>query len=226
MAKLVVGLFDTVDQANHVVAELEARGFRREDINLVGGGKQRIEVVSGAGEGAAIGGGLGLVAGLAALAIPGVGPVIAAGPVAVALTGAGFGAAAGGLLGALNNMGIPEEDAPAFLEGIKRGAALVSLRADSDDDAERAADVMDDNGSLDIDERRGQWIESHLDAVDPDPAAGALQVERRAADREPLQQESSPFEEAVYEFSETVDEPVVHKRTRVAEEIVVRREPR
>jgi hypothetical protein len=68
---------------------------------------------------------LGLVAGLAALAIPGVGPIIAAGPIFTALTGAGIGAAAGGLIGALANTGMPEEDARIYAEEVRRGGVLV-----------------------------------------------------------------------------------------------------
>ena len=54
-----------------------------------------------------VGGGLGWLAGIGALAIPGLGPFIAAGPIMAALAGAGVGGAVGGLTGALVGMGIP-----------------------------------------------------------------------------------------------------------------------
>jgi len=105
----VVGYFRDMTAANDAVQRLVDFGVPRNDISVVAsrqdaeqvGGKYA-EQTSGTGEvgrdvgkGAAIGGGLGLIAGLVALAIPGVGPVIAAGPIAAALTGLGVGAAAG-----------------------------------------------------------------------------------------------------------------------------------
>ena len=127
------------------------------------------EAAEGAGAGATAGtilGGLtGLLVGLGALVIPGVGPVIAAGTIATALgsaaLGAGIGAASGGLLGALVGAGIPEEDANVYAEGIRRGGALLTVQAD-DANAERAADIMDQFGVVDIDQRgqdyrQGGW---------------------------------------------------------------------
>ena len=111
MAKTVVGLFRSVSDAQTVVSELVSAGFDRNDISVLAksegdhdteyhterGSTDKGDVaggaMKGAGTGAAIGGGFGLIAGLASLAIPGFGPVIAAGPLAAALTGAGIGAA-------------------------------------------------------------------------------------------------------------------------------------
>jgi hypothetical protein len=63
--------------------------------------------VTGAGTGGVIGGALGWVAGIGALAIPGVGPFIAAGPIMAALSGAAVGAAAGGIAGGADRSGHP-----------------------------------------------------------------------------------------------------------------------
>jgi hypothetical protein len=62
---------------------------------------------TGVATGGVVGGTLGLLAGIGALAIPGVGPLIAAGPIMGALAGMGVGGAVGGLIGALVGMGIP-----------------------------------------------------------------------------------------------------------------------
>ncbi len=85
---------------------------------------------AGASAGTLIGGGLGLLTGLGLLAIPGVGPVVAAGWLVATITGAGIGAAGGGLLGSLVGAGVPEDQAHAYTEGVRRGGTLVTVRAD------------------------------------------------------------------------------------------------
>jgi len=80
--------------------------------------------------GAGLGGIAGLLAGIAALAVPGVGPILAAGPLAVALGGMLAGGAAGGIIGALSTEGIPEEYARQYAASIQEGHTLVSVRTD------------------------------------------------------------------------------------------------
>ena len=139
--RTVVGLFDDFESAQRAAANLERAGIPRDEISIVAGnesgkykdyasgtGEVGKGVAGGAGAGAAIGGGLGLIAGLMALAIPGFGPVIAAGPIAAALTGAGIGAAAGGLIGGLTKAGVSEQDAEYYAEGVRRGGVLVTVR--------------------------------------------------------------------------------------------------
>src|SRR4029079_9382938 len=92
------------------------------------------------------------------LAIPGIGPIIAAGPIVSLLTGAGVGAVAGGLIGGLTDVGVSESDAEYYAEAVRRGGALVTVRAD-DARAERAADVMRAHGAVDIERRAEQWRE-------------------------------------------------------------------
>src|SRR5687768_12987303 len=161
MAKTVVGLFDSFEQAQNVVQELANNGFQHADISLIANdargeyakyrqvGSTESAAAEGAGAGAVgggvLGGVLGLLVGVGALAIPGIGPVLAAGPLAAALgtagasalVGAGIGAAAGGIIGALVGAGIPEEDAGFYAEGVRRGGTLVLVKA-SDDMANRA----------------------------------------------------------------------------------------
>src|SRR5690606_27549025 len=106
--------------------------------------------------GGVIGGTAGLVAGMASLAIPGLGPIIAAGPIAAALTGAGVGAVAGGIIGALTNLGVHEDDAHYYAESVRRGGALVLVRAE-DARAQLAADIMQQHNAVDIDQRAAEW---------------------------------------------------------------------
>jgi uncharacterized protein (TIGR02271 family) len=170
--KTVVGFFNDMSYTDSVVQDLEKAGIRRDQISVVAGdsgekykdyasgpGTVGSETASGAGTGAAIGGGLGLIAGLAALAIPGFGPVIAVGPIAAALTGAGVGAAAGGVIGGLTHMGISHEDAQYYAEGIRRGGVVVSVETEDDTMANRAADIMDDHGAEDIEQHAAEWKE-------------------------------------------------------------------
>jgi uncharacterized protein (TIGR02271 family) len=118
------------------------------------------DVSDGAGTGATVGtlagGGAGLLAGLGMLAIPGLGPVVAAGWLVSTLVGAGAGAAVGGITGALVDAGVDENDAHAYAEGIRRGGALVTVRA-SDAEVDRIVDILDDEGTVDFDDRETTW---------------------------------------------------------------------
>ena len=171
MAKTVVGLMETPGAAESVVRELTgncrcsrseiglmASGIRSEVAGGAGTTVQSESDVSaeglkGAGTGAAIGGALGLVEGIASLTIPGLGPLIAAGPIAAALAGVGIGAAAGGLIGALVQLGVPEEDAQYYAEAVRRGGTLITVHTDSDAVADCAVEVMQRHGASDIEER-------------------------------------------------------------------------
>jgi uncharacterized protein (TIGR02271 family) len=81
---------------------------------------------------------------------------VAAGWLVSTLTGAGLGAVAGaaigGLAGALVEMGVPEEEAGYYAEGVRRGGTLVTVRAD-DDRAERIANMLDQEGAVNIRQR-------------------------------------------------------------------------
>jgi uncharacterized protein (TIGR02271 family) len=120
-------------------------------------GHEQIEdMAKGAGTGALFGGLAGLLVGLTALAIPGLGPVIASGPLAAAIAGAGIGATAGGLISGLTRLGVPEQDANYFAEGVRRGGTLVSVNA-SDEMANEAVAVMKHHGAVEIDKRAAEW---------------------------------------------------------------------
>ena len=212
MAKTVVGLFDTTQEAQSVIQDLVNHNFNRNNISLVandpngehmqhnsnlprvpGDAAQAAgDVAHNAGEHAAnaaggavggavtggiLGGGLGLVLGLlGAVAIPVVGPIIAAGPIAAALTGAGIGAVAGGLLGVLTHLGVPEEDANYYAEGVHRGGTLLMVNA-PEDQAQTAYDIMQQHGAVDIEERGSQYKQSGWSGYNPDaPMNAANQV--------------------------------------------------
>jgi hypothetical protein len=105
---------------------------------------------TGVTAGGAIGGTLGLLAGIGALAIPGVGPLIAAGPIMGALAGVGVGGAVGGLIGALVGMGIPEYEAKRYEGRIKDGGVLLSAHCDTSEEIDRAKEILKATGAQDI----------------------------------------------------------------------------
>ena len=210
--KTVVGLFDDFEGAHRAARDLENAGIPREDISVVAGnesgrytdyasgtGEVGKHVASGAGAGAAIGGGLGLIAGLTALAIPGFGPVIAAGPIAAALTGAGIGAATGGLIGGLRDAGVHDTDAEYYAEGIRRGGVLVTVRT-SPQLADKAATLLDDAGAVDVDKKSAEWRNSGWNP-------GNLEVGKREVGRRGVRVYSpsnmEPFKEGSIELTET-----------------------
>ena len=117
----VFGIYPSSTSVERAVDMLREAGFRSTDISVlfpenVGtkdfahekGTKAPEGAATGAGGGAVLGGTLGWLAGIGALAIPGLGPFIAAGPIMAALAGAGVGGAIGGLTDALVGMGIAE----------------------------------------------------------------------------------------------------------------------
>src|SRR5687767_8579586 len=136
------------------VPALQNAGFRNEDISVLfpenegtkdfaheKGTKAPEGAATGAGTGALAGGVLGWLAGIGALAIPGLGPFIAAGPIMALLSGVGVGAAVGGIAGALVGMGIPEYEAKRNEGLIKGGRILLSVHSDRHDWTKRAKEL-------------------------------------------------------------------------------------
>jgi len=178
MNKTITAFFENYEDASEAVSRLEAAGVPHRDISLVANNEgerysshatrtfddtdhhEDTHADDGAGTGATVGtlagGGAGLLAGLGMLAIPGLGPVVAAGWLVTTLVGAGAGAALGGLTGALVGAGVPEHDAHAYAEGVRRGGALVTVRA-SEDEVNRIVDILDDEGTVDFDDRQNTW---------------------------------------------------------------------
>src|ERR1700731_2489723 len=161
--KAVFGIYATRRQVESAVDELKAQGFRNTDISVlfpenVGtkdfahekGTKAPEGVAAGATSGAVVGGALGWLAGIGALAIPGLGPFIAAGPIMGALSGAGAGGLVGGMVGALVGMGVPEYEAKRYEGLIKEGRILTSVHCDNADWVKRAKEILQRTGAEDI----------------------------------------------------------------------------
>src|SRR5437016_5138980 len=133
----VFGIYLSYETVERAVDALRVAGFRNTDISVlfpenVGtkdfahekGTKAPEGATAGAGTGAVVGGTLGWLTGIGALAIPGLGPFIAAGPIMAALTGVGVGGAVGGITGALIGLGIPEYEATRYQGRVTKGGIL------------------------------------------------------------------------------------------------------
>jgi len=180
MSTIVTRLYDSFEQAENAVRDLELAGIPESDISLVShrfaahGVKgapadlrepEDMTAAQAAGRDAAAAGSFGgilgatggVLAGLGLLAIPGIGPVVAAGWLASAAAGAVaggvIGAGAGGIVGALSNAGVSREEAEFYAESVRRGGTLVSAKV-PDDMAQTAQRVLADSGSVDAVERR------------------------------------------------------------------------
>jgi mannose-6-phosphate isomerase-like protein (cupin superfamily)/uncharacterized membrane protein len=167
MAKTIVGLFDDFTAATLTVPDLIRAGIPREHISVVANdtkgeflnfqpADEPTATVTGAGAGAAVGGLGGLLIGLGALAIPGIGPLIAAGPIATTIAGVTVGAAAGSLIGAFHEVGVPESDARYYIEGIRRGGTVLTATVD-DAQVDEAMAILRQHKVVNIEERAAQW---------------------------------------------------------------------
>jgi hypothetical protein len=161
--KSVFCITNSRDQAALIVDHLRIAGFSNNDISALFPDKATSRdfahekntkapegAAAGVGTGGLLGGALGWLAGIGALAIPGVGPLIAAGPIVAALSGAAVGAAVGGITGALIGMGIPEYEAKRYEGKVKAGNILISVHVDSSDEAKRAKEIFEAAGAQDI----------------------------------------------------------------------------
>ncbi len=157
------GIFANRAAAETAVDRLVAAGFAHRDVSVMMSDKGGTEdfaaekhtkapegTTTGVTLGGVTGGTLGLLAGLGALAIPGVGPLIAAGPIMGALAGLGVGGAVGGLVGALVGLGIPEYEAQRYEGRVKEGGVLVSVHCESSVEASRAKEILRSAGGEDV----------------------------------------------------------------------------
>src|SRR5271154_1899897 len=151
----VFGIYRDRSSAEEAVDALRGAGFRNSDVSAllpdnVGtkdfahekNTKAPEGTTTGAATGGLLGGALGWLAGIGALAIPGVGPLIAAGPIVGALAGVGVGGAVGGFIGALVGMGIPEYEAKRYDGRIKQGGVLLSVHCNTSEWVKRAKDIL------------------------------------------------------------------------------------
>jgi hypothetical protein len=161
--KVVIGIYKTRNEVEEAIRTLKVEGFETSDISALlpdtdvsqkfaysKGSKAPEGAATGAGTGAVIGGAMGLLAGIGALSIPGVGAFIAAGPLMATMAGMGMGGAIGGIAGSLIGLGMPEYEAKRYEGFVKNGGILLSVHADSSEEILKAKNCLEKTGAVDI----------------------------------------------------------------------------
>jgi hypothetical protein len=177
--KAVFGIAKSESQAIAIADSLKTAGFTENDVSVLLPDKKGSRdfaheqhtkapegAATGASGGAILGGALGWMVGIGALAIPGLGPFIAAGPIMAALAGAAGGAAAGGLTGALIGMGIPEYEAKRYEGKVKDGNILLSIHTEDSKERDRAKKILENGGAEDISYTREASVPKEQKAAD------------------------------------------------------------
>jgi len=159
----VFGIYDHRQAVEECVTLLKNAGFRNTDVSILfsenAGSKDLATekatklpegATAGASTGAVLGGVLGWLAGIGAMAIPGIGPLVAAGPIVAALAGMGAGGAVGGVTGGLIGVGIPEYEAKRYEGRVLRGGILLSVHCDDPEWEKKAKDILETTGAQHI----------------------------------------------------------------------------
>jgi hypothetical protein len=180
MTKTLVAVFANLPDARDAVRQLHDAGFPENAIGMVahrehcGASLGVINSVSDAtnlGALAAIGGVTGFAAGLVALAIPGIGPIVAAGPIAVELLGGG-GTVAGLLFGRLKEQGASTDDVHCYCEALRRGSIVVTIET-PEDRAPAAERIIGAARLVDIEECATEWHRQGWKGFEPHPQASS-----------------------------------------------------
>lgn len=172
MARMVLGVFSEPVEADKAVDELKDAGFKKEDISVImreggavpakGGRGATVarEAAAGITTGGAIGGIAGLIIGIAAVTVPGIGALFAAGPLALALglggvgvttlAGAITGAAAGGIIGGLVGLGVPQKKAEIYEEAVRKGQVLLAVSTTDETNEAKANEIFKKHGALEV----------------------------------------------------------------------------
>jgi hypothetical protein len=122
---------------------LKAAGFRHTDISVL----YSDDAVAGAATGATVVVLLGYLAGIGALTLPGIGPLLAAGPILGALAGIGAAGATRGLIDALAGLGIPPDEAQRYEGRLRQGGILLSAYCDNGEWASGAKQILNETGA-------------------------------------------------------------------------------
>ena len=191
------GIYTNRTAVEYAVDALKTAGFRNTDISVLfpenSGTKDFAHekhtkapegATTGAGTGAVVGGALGWLAGIGALAIPGLGPFIAAGPIMAALAGAGVGGTVGGVVGALIGMGIHEYEAKRYEGRVKEGGILLSVHCDDSEWTKKGKLILEQTGAEDVastGESAADFSKSDRPMLRADRPAGETPLKKKAS---------------------------------------------
>jgi hypothetical protein len=159
MENAVYCVASTEPQADEILTHLRNLGFSASEVSILLKDRDTRNIsvnedaVRGARKGGIAGGVLGALAGLTALSIPAVGPLLVAGPWLAALGGAAVGGVVGGLAGgsgALTHIGIPEHASARLEERIHAGAILIGVHSNDPVRLDRALRVFKSSGVEEI----------------------------------------------------------------------------
>ncbi|MDQ6839162.1 MAG: hypothetical protein M3137_12740 [Actinomycetota bacterium] len=166
----VVATFADMESARGAVDALGRAGIEAEDISLLGRAVEEArndtdtrlrdleatgEIAKRAGAGIAAGGTLGALAGVAAFAIPGVGPVVGTGILAAVAGGSVAGASVGGMVGGVAGVSLEEDWDLTFHDSVRAGGVLVAVHAAEKDDVDKATKVLESEHPQRID-----WLDA------------------------------------------------------------------
>ena len=227
VGETVVGLFPDQPAAERGIQALKAAGFSEQQIGVALRDREQQQALTettgtqaaegaatGAVGGGVLGGIVGLLAGVGALAIPGIGPIIAGGGLTSTLAGAGIGAAAGGLIGALAGMGVPEEDARYFERGFQQGGVLVTVDAGAN--AIRAREALLASGA-DLASAGGRTASASRERIVDDGERLELREEQLDVEKERVKAGEVRLRKEVITEQRNIDVPVTR------EEVVIER---
>lgn len=217
--KRAIGTFSTYRGVESALSELRDHLFPAERISIIGRELNRSEQTGNpsrgdlslaadkqvspdsgmeevrrqeAATGSALGGLTGLLVGIGALAIPGLGTVVLGGTVATILTrmiaGGAIGAAAGGLMGGLIGLGVPEAQARLYSERVSRGDYLIMVDG-SEAEIRRAEVILKQGGIADwgvyntLSDSLSNSARRHYDTISADGSRNSYSNSNR---RDPL----------------------------------------
>lgn len=175
--EIVTGVFESRADAEEAVAQLRNLGLPEEQIGLITPGTNLDQVHTGVritdtedsgmgrAMGATVGGAVGAAGGatlglaVATLAVPGIGPVLAfgiAGAALLGIVGAAAGSAVGDQIEEELGEGVPHEDVYIYEDSLRHGRSILIAHA-TDDQADRARELIRDAGAENIDQLRERW---------------------------------------------------------------------
>ena len=174
--KTVTGIFSTFAQAENALVALRAGGMDEEQLTVLTPQSSETQIHSvhvTEGEHAGVGRALGALVGgaggmsLAAMFIPGVGPILAAGLAAAAVAGGAVGVAAGGAIEDATTEGIDADDIFPIENALRSGNSVVIVEARDNEQFDRARGIIRDADGQELRAVRERWW--HAQRVEEHP---------------------------------------------------------